>query len=260
MRPLPTSTPEDQHISEKDQTKRNIAILRGRSRGLVQALSLQDLAYLEQLLASLEKAETTLSSASARAIRSHIRATWDHAINNNAQSALKAVNSYSDDTELRKVYEQKWKLLHNLQGAVDRSPEATNRLQEIVANYYADLIVKAEHTTSYTVSRCKRELGLEPITFSKTGEVRSLDIVLVADLTQRGLNTGYLGIDTSAKKLTALLENLLKNGLVDKVDPQHPLLRPIAEGGYTKDQLAVICGKLRAYLTAEQARKAHRYQ
>lgn len=256
MRLQPTHSPENHHLSAEEQAKRNIAILRSRARSLVQALSPEDLSYLEQLLLRLEKAETTLSANRATAIRSHIRATWQGTITNNAKSTLRTADTFSDDAELRKFQEQKFKLMRNLQLAVDRSPEATRALQETIATYYADLIVEAEHTTSYTVDKCKREIGLTPITCSKTGEVRSLDIVLVADLAQKGLNTGYLGIFTVAKKVTALLENLFKNGLIDKVNPDHALLRPASEGGYTKDQLELICLKLRAYSTAERTRKA----
>lgn len=255
MRAQPEGSLDRQSLSAEQQARQNINLLRRRP---FITLSPTDLTYLEHLLKQLDKAEAVAKANTARSVRSHIRAAWQQTIANDTKTTLKAFIPDSDQTELRSIQEKKFKLTHNLQQAVDHVPEAIEHLQEIVATYYADLIVAAHHTASDSQAKCKRETGLEPITHSKNGEIRSLDLVLVADLTQKGLNTGYLGIFTAAKRVTALLENLLKNNLLGKVAPNHDLLKSTPEGGYTKDQLELICGKLRAYLTAEQTRKANK--
>ncbi len=242
---------EENKLSESEQARKDLITLRSRPL----QISHTELDDLTQLLGKLEKTENALRTQSSKETRSQIRADWQAVISGKSdQVDVKGEDTKDTYTkELRLVSELRVQLVLNLRLAVERSPGAMRRLKEIVANYYADQIVDKHHLTSYTQVECKKQLDLEPHTHTTSGKIRALDIVLVADLDKRGLNTGYLGVHAASKNVTTLLAKLLANGTIDHVSKAHPLMKSNGEGGYTKDQLQTILTKLQAYSAAEKA-------
>lgn len=236
-------------LSGGDQAKKDLITLKSRPLQ-ISHVELDDLA---QFLAKLEKTENELRSQSATEIRAQIRSSWqDITLKKSSKSDSRdGKNALSE--KLRTISDRRIQLTHNLRRAAERAPGAMNRLKEIVAGYYADQITERHRLTPYNQASCKREIGLDPQTYTATGEVRTLDLILVADLNRPGLNTGYLGIDTVSKNVTPLLAKLLADDNIDRINKDHPLLKPNEEGGYTKEQLRTILTKLQAYQTAQKA-------
>lgn len=236
-------------LSEGDQARKDLIALSSRPLQISHA-ELDDLA---RLLSKLEKTEHELQSQSRTEARSQIRADWQAVISreSNHPEVKSADNKNLHLNNLRLISEQRVQLVHNLRFAAERRPGALERLKEILAGYYADQIVNKHHQTFSNQDDCQRQCNLQAQTHTAAGKIRALDLVLVADLDKPGLNTGYLGIDTASKNITPLLAKLLANNNIDRVRADHPLVKPNAEGGYTKAQLQTILIKLQAYSTAK---------
>ncbi len=239
-------------LSESDQARKDLIELRSRPL----QISHTELDDLTQLLGKLEKTESELRSQSSSETRSQIRAEWQGVISNSSDQLDISDRDNNDlrSKKLRLISDRHSQLAHYLRRAIERKPLAMDQLKEIVADYYADQITEKHRLTPYDKAKCKREIDLEPQTHTASGKVRTLDIVLVADLNKPGLNTGYLGIDTVSKDIAQLLAKLFTDNNISRVRKDHPLLQPNAEGGYTSEQLQIILTKLQAYQATKIAK------